>query len=184
MAYDFKGLSKQIEDAKEWLRKEYTGVRTGRAAPGLLDSVQVAAYGVKMPLNQVASIGVETARMLRVTPYDATQAKEIEKAITNANLGVSIGSDERGIRVSFPEMTAERRQLLLKLLKEKLEEARVSIRKARDEVWEDIQKQERNSEITEDEKFRYKDEMQEYIDEGNKELEALMARKEAEVLEK
>lgn len=181
MVYDFKELRNKIEDTKEWLRKEYTGVRTGRAAPALLDGIEVEAYGAKSPLSHVAGIAIEDARTLRVTPYDMTQVKEIEKAIVDKNLGISVGSDEKGVRAIFPELTAERRTALQKLVKEKLEEARVALRLARDEVWEDIQHKERSKEIGEDEKFRFKDEMQKIVDDGSKELDEVAGRKEKEM---
>ena len=132
MAYDFKELKQKIEDTGTWLTEEYFGIRTGRATPALLDSVRVEAYGSKMPLNQVATISVEDARLLRVTPYDATLSKDIERAITQSDLGVSVGVDDRGIRVSFPELTAERRVQLLKLVGDKREDARISVRKLRE----------------------------------------------------
>jgi len=181
MAYDFKPLGGKMKDTKEWLQKEYMGIRTGRATPALLDSVQVEVYGALTPLNHAASIAIEDARTLRVTPYDMGQTKEIEKAIVDANLGVSVGSDERGVRVAFPELTAERRGMLQKMLKEKLEDARIALRRARDETWDDIQTKEKNKEISTDDKFYFKDEMQKIIDEGTKELESVAAQKEKEI---
>lgn len=179
--YDFKPLQQKITEGEEWLRKEYQGLRTGRATPTLLDSIQVESYGSRMPLNQTANVGVEDARSLRVTPWDASQVKEIEKAISNANLGVGVSSDEKGVRITFPELTSERRDSLIKIAKEKLEEARQSIRGAREETWSDIQSQEKAGEISEDEKFRYKDELQKYVDDANKSLEETFNKKEVEI---
>jgi ribosome recycling factor len=181
MAYNFTVLRGEIEATDTWLTQEYFGIRTGRAAPALLDSVRVEVYSTKMPLNQLANIAIEDARTLRITPYDMGQLKEIERAIQAGDLGVSVGSDDRGIRVSFPELTAERREQLAKLVKEKLEDARVRIRKAREEAWEDIQKQEKQKTISEDEKFRAKEEMQKIIDEGNRRLEIHAEKKEKEI---
>ncbi|MDP2650076.1 MAG: ribosome recycling factor [bacterium] len=179
--YDFDEIKTKIADAKEWLKKEYQGIRTGRAAPALLDSVIVEAYGTRIPLQQTANIGVENARTLRVIPYNVAQVKEVEKAITAANLGVGVSADEKGVRVSFPELTAERRDMLIKAAKEKLEEARTSLRSARDEVWSDIQKKERDGELTEDDKYRLKDELQKLVDGGNKELDEMFEKKEKEI---
>ena len=110
-----------------------------------------------------------------------SNAKEIEKAITVANLGLSVGADEKGIRVSFPELTSDRRTQLLKLAKEKVEELRTELRAARDHVWNDIQKQEKEKLMTEDEKFRAKDEMQKRVDAANKTFDIALERKEKEI---
>jgi ribosome recycling factor len=181
MAYDFKPLGKRIKDIEEKLARELAGVRTGRAGPAVLDSVLVESYGTHVPINQIATISVEDARTLRVAPWDASQSKEIEKAITLANLGLSVGMDERGVRVSFPELTAERRVSLVKLAKEKVEECRAMLRAARDDIWSDIQKREREGIMSEDEKFRSKDEMQKLIDAANKTFETLLERKEKDI---
>lgn len=182
MAYDFSSLKQNIEEIKSWLIKEFSGIRTGRAAPALLDGVLVEAYGSRTPINQIASVTVEDARTLRVSPWDASIAKDVEKALVSTDLGVSVSSDDRGCRVSFPELTAERREQLVKKVKETLEDARIRLRTERDEVWSDIQKQEKNGDITEDEKFKYKEDMQKVVDEGNKALEVLADKKEKEMM--
>lgn len=181
MAYDFSSLKQKVKDTEEWLKKEYRGIRTGRAAPALLDGIMVESYGVRTPLNQVGSVSVEDARTLRVTLWSADQIKNTEKAVTDANLGVGVSADEKGIRVTFPELTEERRGTLLKLAKDKLEEARVSLRGERDVVWNTLQKKEKEGEISTDDKFRYKNEMQKIIDEGNSALEELNKKKEQEI---
>lgn len=181
MAYDFKAMEGKLVKAKDWLSNEYRGLRTGRATPAILDSVMVSAYGSMMPLKQVATIGVEDARSLRVQAFDPSIIKDIERAITQADLGVGTGSDSAGVRVTFPELTSERREQLVKLAKGKLEEARTSIRQARDECWKDIQEQEKANTITEDDKFRLKDEMQKKVDTANEELEKLFEKKEQEM---
>jgi len=181
MAYDFKPFEKKLADAHERLTRELGGVRTGRAAPAILDGIMVESYGTRMPINQVANISVEDARVLRIVPWDQSQSKEIEKAITIANLGLSVGMDDKGVRVFFPELTAERRTSLVKLAKEKVEEARAQVRAARDEVWSDIQKKERDGEIPEDDKFRYKDEMQKRVDATNTKFDEALERKEKEI---
>jgi ribosome recycling factor len=181
MAYDFKPLEKKITDSTERLVRELSGIRTGRAAPMILDGIVVESYGTRVPLNQVANISVEDVRVLRITPWDASQAKEIEKAITQANLCISVGADEKGVRVFFPELTSERRVQLLKLAKERVEEARTSVRAARDDVWSDIQKKERDGEIPEDDKFRFKDDMQKRVDAASEMFEQALERKEKEI---
>jgi len=181
MAYNFIELKEKVADAKEWLTKEFQGLRTGRATPAILDAVQVESYGSRVPINQVGSVSVEDARTLRVSVWDPAQIKEIEKAITDANLGVGVSSDEKGVRVSFPELTSDRRSQIVKIAKDKLEHAKVSIRTARDDVRQAILKQEKDGEMGEDDKFRALEDMQKIVDDGNKELEAMAERKETEI---
>ena len=181
MAYDFKAFEKKIKDIVEHAGKEMGGVRTGRAAPAVLDGVLVESYGTRVPIVQVAAVTVEDVRSLRIVPWDVTLGKEIEKAIATANLGLSVGSDERGVRVTFPELTAERRVQMVKLAKEKLEEVRGSLRKARDEVWSDIQRKEKDGDMPEDDKFRAKDDMQKRVDTANKQFDDMLERKEKEI---
>ncbi len=181
MAYDFKQLKEKVKGVDEWLKKEYLALRTGIATPAVLDGVQVDAYGSKMHLNQVASIAVEDARAIRVNPYDKSQGKEIEKAIVAANLGVSVAVDEKGVRVFFPQLTGESRALLVKNAKAKLEDARIRIRAARDECLKDIDAKEKEGGMSQDDKFRHKNEMQKIVDEANKALEVLLEKKEKEI---
>lgn len=179
--YNFTHLKDQVTQVKEWLTLELAGIRTGRATPTLLDAVKVDAYGSKMPLNQVANIGTEDPRTLRVVPFDIGLTKDIEKAITAADLGVGTVSDGKSVRVTFPALTEERREQLVRLAKQKMEEARVSVRGYRDEVWNDIQKQEKDGLISEDVKFKAKDDMQKIVDDTNKALEDIFKKKEQEV---
>ena len=181
MTYDFKPFEKRIKEIEERAGKELAGIRTGRASPAILDGVLVESYGTRVPIVQVATVNVEDARTIRIAPWDSGHAKEIEKAITVANLGLSVGMDEKGVRVSFPELTSERRTQLLKLAKEKVEELRTELRVARDRVWSDIQKQEKDKLMAEDDKFRTKDEMQKRVDSANKNFDAALARKEKEI---
>ncbi|AKM84119.1 TPA: ribosome recycling factor [Candidatus Campbellbacteria bacterium] len=181
MSYDFSKFKKELSEIESWLTKEYTTIRTGMASPALLDSVKVESYGSFMPINQLATVGTEDARTIRVSPWDKSQVRGIEKAINDANLGVSVASDSAGVRVIFPELTSERRVLLIKSAKEKLEKARVSLRGEREKVWEDIQKKEKNGEMGEDEKFSLKEEMQKYVDASNKKFEEIFSKKEKEI---
>lgn len=181
MAYDFKPFEKKLAELTERLGRELAGIRTGRAAPAILDNVRVESYGTLVPISQLGTVSVGDARTLYIAPWDQANIKEIEKAITAANLGLSVGADEKGVRVSFPELTSERRVGLLKLAKEKVEELRASVRQARDEVWSDIQKKEKEGSLSEDEKFRHKDEMQKKVDMVNKQFEEALGRKEKEI---
>jgi ribosome recycling factor len=181
MAYDFKPFEKRIAEITDRLQKEFSGIRTGRASVSILDTVQVESYGSLVPLNQVANISVEAPTILRVAPWDMGSVKDIEKAIIDANLGISTGVDDKGVRIFFPEPTGERRMQLVKLAKEKMEEMRTELRRAREEVWSDIQAQEKESVLTEDDKFRSKDEMQSRVDAANAAFESAFERKEKEI---
>ncbi len=183
MAYDFTAFKKGLLTVEEWLSNEYLTVRTGRATPAILDSVWLESYGARTPIKHVASISIEDARTIRVSPWDKAQIKAIEKAIAEANLGLGTSSDSQGVRVFFPELTAERRTALMKVVREKLEHARVSVRSERDEIWSDLQEKERDGEIAEDEKFRLKEEMQKFVDSTNSKLEEMSIRKEKEISE-
>jgi ribosome recycling factor len=179
--YDFKQLKTSIEETQEHYKTELSTIRTGRAAPALLDNIRVESYGTKVPLNQVGSVSAEDARTLRVSPWELDQVNQIEQAIREADLGVTLSSDEKGVRVCFPELTSERREQLIKLTQTKLEEARITLRRHREDVWSDIQKQQKDGELSEDEKFTSKDEMEKIIKEGNENLEELAKKKEVEL---
>jgi ribosome recycling factor len=181
MAYDFKPFDERLQNTEDHLKTELSSIRTGRANSSVLDAVMVESYGARMPINNVATVGVEDARTLRIKPFDPSMTKEIEKELTQANLGLSLSVDDMGLRIVFPELTGERRVALVKIAKEKVEEARIAVRQARDEVWSEIQKQERDSEISEDDKFRFKDEMQKKVDAANARFDEALARKEKEI---
>jgi len=171
-------ISPKLQEAIEWLKKEFAAIRTGQASPALLDGVRVDSYGASMPMNQVATVGVEDARTLRISPWDATQIPAIEKAIQLADLGVSLSTDSSGIRVIFPELTADRRVQLQKLAKSKFEDARISVRSVRDEAMKHIEKLEKDGEIGEDAKFSQKESVQKKVEATNASLETLFASKE------
>jgi len=183
MTYDFGKLDEKLTETQEWLSQEYQSLRTGRAAPALLDGVQVDVYGSRVPLKQAANVGIEGARSLIVAPYDPSILKDIERGIVNADLGVGTSVSGTAIRVTFPELTSDRRQELVKAAKQKLEEARIAVRSARDNAWSEIQNQEREGTIREDDKFRLKDDLQKKIDSANKALEEVFDKKEKEVTE-
>lgn len=182
MQYNFTKLKSDLSATEAWLQKELGTIRTNRANPSILDGVLVEAYGSAMPINQVASVTSEDPRTIRITPWDASVIKSIEKSLIAANLGVSIAVDDKGVRVSFPELTGERRKEIVKVAKEKLEQARIQVRKHRDEVNSDIDEKEKGGGMGEDEKFRFKADAQKLIDEANKKLDAMLEKKEKEIL--
>ena len=182
MQYNFSNFKLENNKIAEYLIKEYSQLNIGRASPVILDGISVESYGSYVPLKNVASVSIEDPKTLRITPWDKNQIKEIEKAIVSSNLGLSVVADASGIRVIFPQLTTETRQTLVKVLKEKLEESRITVRKERERIWDEIQKLEKKGKITEDDKFKAKEDLQKIIDETNKNLENIFERKEKEVL--
>jgi ribosome recycling factor len=174
-------IQEKLAEVPAWLQAEYAGIRSGQASPALLDSIRVDSYGTKVPVNQVGSVGVEDAKTLRVSLWDASQISAVEEAIRDADLGVSLATDSSGLRVIFPDLTAERRQQLIKLAKTKLEDARISVRSIRDEVQKTIEHDHKAGELSEDEKFSAKEMLQSEVEKTNNELEKLFQTKETEL---
>ena len=181
MAYDFSKLAGGIKATEEWLTGELSSVRTGRAAPAILDSLKPEMYGTRTPVRELASVTIEDARTLRVSPWDKTAVKAIEKAITEADLGISVVTDDQGLRIIFPELTADRRVLLGKLAREKLEQAKVTLRGHRTEAIKDLEAAEKEGGMGQDDLKRLKDEVQKHIDAAGVRLEEQAKRKETEI---
>lgn len=175
-------FKKSAEDIKTWLSKEYSSLHTGKASPQILDGIYVDSYGSMSPIKNIASISIEDAKTLRVAPWDKSMIKVIEKGIAEADIGLSVSSDDMGLRVIFPMLTTETRTKLVKILKEKLEEARVSVRKERERLNKEIEEKEKEGGMSEDEKFRLKDELQKRVEETNNALDALFEKKESDVM--
>lgn len=178
MAYNFTSTKEEFKKVEEWLRNEYSQLHTGRASPIVLDGIAIDSYGSYQPIKNVASITVEDPKTLRVVPWDKAHVKEIEKAIQAANIGLSVATDDQGLRVIFPMLTTENRQKLVKVLKDKMEDARISIRKVREAALDEM----KAAELPEDDMFRGKEELQKHVDEANASLEAVFAKKENEVM--
>ena len=176
-------LKTGVTETKDWLIKELSAIRTGRAAPQLLENVRVDVYGAMTPLSQVASVGVEDARTLLVSPWDRENSKHIEKAIAGADLGVSIQGGDTSVRVIFPDLTAERRDMLAKLVGERVEQAKVTLRSARGEAIALFEKQKKDGDIGEDDLFGKKEQIQKIVDATTRELEELGAKKRVEISE-
>lgn len=182
MAYNFTDAEKKKGDILEWLAAEYRSVSTGRATPQVLDLVHIDMYGSRTQVAHAASITIEDPRTIRVSPWDKAIIRDIEKAINDADLGLSVSSDDAGLRVNFPALTTETRQKLVKLLKDRLEDARIRVRSLREDTNKDIDAKSKDGEYGEDERMRYRDEMQKLVDLANAELEALFQKKEKEVM--
>lgn len=181
MPYNFSDFNKRLKEAEEWVAKEYTSLRTGRATPALLDGITVESYGTRMSLSAVANMSVEDARTIRIVPWDMSQIQAIEKAIQLSSIGISPAVDEKGIRVVFPDLTSERRVALLKIAKEKLEDGRVRIRLEREKVIKEIQAAEKEGGMGKDEAMRYRTEVDKLVKEANTRLDEHLVRKEKEI---
>jgi ribosome recycling factor len=183
MNYDFSTFGAKVLQTEEWLKKELSSIRTGRATPVILDSISVDAYGTKMGIREIAAVNVEDPKTIRIAPWDHALGKSIEKAITDSDLGISVSIDDKGLRIIFPELTSERRVSLIKILKQKHEEARVALRKEREAVKSDIEAKEKEGQMGEDEKFRLLEELQKRVEVVNKRLDELAEKKEREISE-
>ena len=181
MTYDFTSLKNKIKETEEWLARELSGVRTGRATPTLLDSVKPEAYGTRTPLRELGSVSTEDARTLRIIPWDKGLTKAIEKGIADADLGVGVSTDDQGLRVSFPELTSERRQQLTKIAGDRTEQAKVTLRSHRTDALKALEAAEEAGGMGEDEMKRLKGEIQKLIDAGNDALSKIQERKEQEI---
>ena len=172
----------EINKAVEHFKKEIAGLRTGRANPGILDGVQAEAYGIRTPLNGLASITVQDGQSIVIAPWDKSVSKDIEKAIVAADLGLGVVNEGDKIRLTVPLMTEENRHDLVKKLNERMEKTKISIRQVRDEIKSDIESAEANKEIAEDDKFRFIKELEESINKTNEELKSIRAKKEEEIM--
>lgn len=182
MNYSFDAFRAALQDVEGFLKKEFASIRTGHASPSVLDSVVVESYGARMPVHQVGTITLEGPRALRVSVWDKNLVKVVERAVQEKDLGLSISSDEKGVRVFFPDVTTEQKEKFVKLAKEKLEEARIRVRRERDNVSGELQRLQKSGDLSEDEAFRLKAAMQKHVDETNTRLGELFERKEKEIL--
>jgi ribosome recycling factor len=172
-------MSRAIEVAKE----EFSGIRTGRANPALIARLTVDYYGAPTPLQQLASIGAPEARLLVVSPYDRNASASIEKAIRNSDLGINPANDGQVIRLAFPPLTEERRKEYVKLARQRAEEARTSIRNVRRHANEELNRLEKDGEISQDEQRRATQRVQQLTDKFVGEVDSLLQHKEQELLE-
>ena len=176
--YNLDLFKKEASATGEWLSKEYSQIHTGRASPALLDGVHVESYGQTQPLKNSASISIEDPKTLRVIPWDKSLNKDIERALHEANLGFSIALDDAGVRVIIPALTTETRTKLVKIAKDRMEDARIAIRKARESMLTEL----KNQKLPEDTFAKAKEEVQKMVDNSNANLESLFNKKESEIL--
>lgn len=166
----------------EFFKKEAANLRTGRANPNMLEGILVEAYGAKSPINSLANVSVPDGQSMVIAPWDRSIIKDVEKALVNENLGLGVVNEGDKIRLTVPKMTEENRRDLVRKLNECLEDARISVRKARDEAKGDIEKAEEDKEISEDDKFRFLKELDEEVARRNDELKGLRDRKEKDIM--
>ncbi|QAT43139.1 ribosome recycling factor [Aminipila luticellarii] len=165
------------------LKEELNTVRAGRANPSLLDKVAVDYYGSPTPLKNLANISAPEPRTLLIAPFDPKSIADIEKAINNANLGMAPSNDGKVVRLSIPQLTEERRKELSKSVKKYGEEAKVAVRNERRDANEELKKQEKAGEITEDDLKKQLDQIQKKTDKAVKDIDDVIAAKEREILE-
>ena len=178
-----KSLEEKIEVTKNVLKENLNTVRAGRANPALLDKVMVSYYGVPTPLKSLSNITTPDPRTLMVAPFDASSIGDIEHAINEANLGLNPSNDGKVIRLTIPQLTEERRKELIKHVKKFGEDAKVAVRNIRREENEELKKQEKAHEITEDDCKSELDNVPKKIDKAVKEIDAIIESKNKEVME-
>jgi ribosome recycling factor len=169
--------------AVEHLRDEFGAVRTGRATPALVEKLRVEAYGSEVPMQQVAGFSVPEPRVLVISPYDKGNLKAIEKAIAHSDLGVNPSNDGQIVRITFPELTTERRKDLVKVVKGKAEEARVSVRNVRRSVRQELEHQAKDGDISDDDLARLEKELEKVTHDVIAEIDRVLEHKEKELLE-
>lgn len=178
-----KDLQRRMESTLEVVRKEYAGLRTGRANSNLLDPVQVEAYGNTVPLNQCGTVGVPEPRMLTVQVWDRSLVKAVEKAIRDAGLGLNPQTDGQMVRVPIPDLNEERRRELVKVAAKYAEQGRVAVRNVRRDGLDVLKRQEKDGEISQDEQRRIQQEVQSLTDDFIRRVDDLFAAKEKEILQ-
>ena len=179
---DTNDLNKRMEGALDRLKHDYAGLRTGRASAGMLDPIQVDAYGSMMPLNQLANVSVPEPRMLIVSVWDKSMVKAVEKAIANSNLGLNPAADGQNVRVPVPELSEERRRELSKVAGQYAENAKVAVRNVRRDGMDALKKAEKDGDISEDDHRRKSDEIQKLTDDFVRKVDALYQEKEKDIM--
>lgn len=181
--HDINDLKRRMDGALDVLRKEFGGLRTGRASASLLDPIQVNAYGSMMPLNQVGTVGVPEPRLITVQVWDKSLVSAVEKAIRESGLGLNPQTEGTLLRVPIPELSEERRQELGKVAHKYAEQARVAVRNVRRDGMEHLKRQEKEHEISQDEHRHRSDEIQKLTDSYTKKIDEALAQKEKEIMQ-
>ena len=180
---DIDDITRRMDGAIEVLRREFAGLRTGRATPSLLEPIVVEAYGSEMPLNQLASISVPEPRMLSVQVWDKTMVKTVEKAIQNADLGLNPIVDNQLVRVPIPELNEERREELSKIAGKYAEESRVAVRNVRRDGMDTIKHMEKDGEMSQDDHHLWGEEIQSITDGHVGKIDEMLESKQREIMQ-
>ena len=180
---EYKVYEEKMQKSIDSVASDFAAVRAGRANASVLDRIMVDYYGSPTPIQQIAAIASPDPRALLITPWDSTALKSIEKAIQNSDLGINPQNDGKSIRLNFPQLTEERRKDLVKQIRKYAEGGKVAIRNIRRDAMDNFKKQEKNSEITEDELKQVEKDLQKLTDDSCKKLDELLAKKEKELLE-
>jgi ribosome recycling factor len=179
--HDMKDIEARMRASIDALKREFTGLRTGRAHANLLDPVQVMVYGSRMPLNQVATVSVPESRMISVQVWDRSNVQAVDKAIREANLGLNPIMDGQILRLPIPALTADRRQELVKLAHKYAEHCKISVRNVRRDAMDLLKKLEKDGKMSQDDHRGQSDKVQELTDKLIKEVDSTLASKEAEI---
>jgi len=171
----------ELDKVISFLERELAKIRTGRASPSLVEDIVVECFGQKFPLKQLAAISTPEPKQILIQPWDRSYIEPITSALSRAGLGALPIVDKDLIRISLPPLSEEYRKNLIKIISEKKEEARKTIRRWRQAAWDEIQEGFREGKIREDDKFRAKDELQELVDEYNQKIEEIGERKKREI---
>ncbi len=180
---DIDDLERRMSGAVEALKREFGGLRTGRASTSLLEPLTVEAYGSEMPINQVATLGAPEPRMLTVQVWDRGNVKAVERAIRESALGLNPASDGQLIRVPIPELSEERRTELARIAHRYAEQARVAVRNVRRDGMDKLKRMERAGDLSQDEQHLWSEEVQELTDRFVKEIDDAVVTKESEIMQ-
>ncbi len=177
-----KQMEEMIKKEIERFREEIKKIHTGRATPLLVENLTVDYYGSKAPIKQIASISVPEPRVITISPWNKDDLAKIEKAVAESDLKVNPQNDGVVVRIIFPALTEERRKEMVKVLGKEKENARIGVRKVREEIGDEIKIAEDQGQISEDDKFSLKEEMQKIVDRANKEIDGIADQKEKEIM--
>lgn len=180
---DIDSLQRRMDGALEALRKEFAGLRTGRASVSLLEPITVDAYGSHLPMNQVGTIGVPEPRMITVQVWDRSMVKAVEKAIRESGLGLNPQTDGQLVRVPIPDLNQERRQELVKIAHKYAEQARIAVRNVRRDGMDMLKRMEKGGELSQDEHKVWSDEVQSMTDQHIKKVDETLSAKEKEIMQ-
>lgn len=175
-------IKPHLDKILDYFKNELANFQVGRVSPSLVEDLEIECYGNRMPLKQLAAIHIPEPRQITIAPWDKSIIKNIEDVIRRSKLGLNPIVDNDIIRLKVPSLNEERRRELVKMLREKIEECRIGVRRHREEAWREIQDLEQEGKIREDDKFRAKDDLQEVIDEYNKKIEEIGENKEKEIM--